>query len=278
MIYCNNKYPVLLNDEYVFNMEKTLHMRCLYGGFVGSHVYGTANKFSDYDFAFVFSDDTDERNMIKYKDEKLIEWNGFNIQEIRTRINFCKKEVKIFPSFYTEYRCTPNEDIVPDFLVFTSDYVWDSGYLWKNYKDIITNCGAKLILDYYFNRAAGNLEKNLCRDQVPTKRIIQTILGINCMYWILDYHTFPYLSFYDMTKLFHCKNEQRLIFQVLQYHQQDHKNKNDLVLPYNKQLNEYIFTCLKNIEYRILKEVDDSFSFGLDDNSFLGKVFKYVNS
>lgn len=275
MIYWNNKkYPSLIDDRSVQKMERNFHMKCLYGGFVGSNVYGTANKFSDYDFAFVFFDNEFQRSIIKYKDENSIEWNGFNIQDSKCRIEICKEKVKKFPSFYTTYRCTPTEDIMPDFLIFTSDYIWDSGYLYKNYKKIITDYDVKLILDYYFNRAAGNLEKNLCKDKVSVKRIIQTILGINCMLWILEKHTLPYLSFSDMTKLYHKEAEQRLIFKILQDYQRDDVSKENLLIPYNKQLNRYISTCLQYIESEIIKMVNNDFLLELDKNSFLARTFQ----
>lgn len=272
--YNAKKYQVLFNENEIRRIEEKYRIKCLYGGFVGSNVYGTANASSDYDFDFVYYCNDPNNVLDKIHDTSLsenIDFNGFNLDASTKKAALCMEKISKFPSFYSPQRCGPTEDIEADYLIFTSDYIWDSGYLANSMYAILSQMYGILILDHYFNRAAGNLEKNLSKDFVSTKRVIQTVLGINSMEWILADHTFPYLSFSEMTRLFHCNDMANEIFKILEKHQSYQKSTEPSTIPCNKELNTYLYQKIKDIEKKINKLPPKTFRISISPKSFIGK-------
>lgn len=272
--YNAKKYQVLFNENEIRRIEEKYRIKCLYGGFVGSNVYGTANASSDYDFDFVYYYNDPNNVLDKIHDTSLsekIDFNGFNLDASTKKAALCIEKISKFPSFYSPQRCGPTEDIEADYLIFTSDYIWDSGYLANSMHAILNQMYGILILDHYFNRAAGNLEKNLSKDFVSTKRVIQTVLGINSMEWILADHTFPYLSFSEMTRLFHCNDMANEIFKILEKHQSYQKSTEPSTIPCNKELNTYLYQKIKDIEKKINKLPPKTFRISISPKSFIGK-------
>lgn len=273
--YDKSKYSCVLTDADVFQLEQQCKVQFLYGGAIGTQVFEAANVFSDFDFLFVYKIKNQKKEFNVVSMGPSIEISCFNVEKIE-QANFYDGGYRWeFPTFYTTKRRKPNEDRdIEFFRIFSSDYVWDSGYLKEGLSSIEKMINPVLILDYLFSRTAGNLEKSLSIDMIPTKAIIRTMYNLNCMLWILKNQTYPYLNLEKMIEEFHFGREKRKMLEILQYHK-DYDIKNSKPVVRKEQwFNNYIETCLKKIE-NVMHTINfDQFHIKIDNRSFLAKCMK----
>lgn len=272
--YDKNKYPCIFKEEDVHKIEKQFNIQCLFGGIVASRAFGANNRFSDYDFIFVYKNKSKITyyDNIKYSINPSVDFTCFDLEEI-DRVNTCSlKHIREFPTFYTENRRMPGEDQVVDFFrIFSSDYLWDSGYLKERKLEIEKKINPALILDFLFSRIAGNLENALSLDIVPTKAVIRTMYNLNCMLWILENHTYPYLNLEQMIKNFHFGKERIKMLNILKYHKEYSDRNSQSLICNDKLLNKYIEMFLKKIEKDIHNINFELFTIKTDCRSFFSK-------
>ncbi len=91
------------------------------------------------------------------------------------------------------------------------------------------------------------------------------------MLWILENHTYPYLSLKKMIEKFHFGKERIKMLSILKYHQEYGDKNSYSVVNNDKALNEYIGMLLKKIECEMHNINIESFTIKPDYRSFLAQ-------
>ncbi len=279
MIYCDEdkyKNSVVLDDKMIKRLESKLSIRCLYGGLIGSRIYlGGGN--GDYDLGIRFIG-----NSYEHFNEGIssnLDIHGFSLNaESLQRLTGCISHKIEFPTFYTAYRRMPEDDkCIELFRIFSSDYIWDSGYLVSHIEEILREISPLIIFDYLFSRVAGNLETYISNGFISDKRFIRMMYNINSMLWMLEKRSYPYLNISQMVEHYQCGVVKSFVLELIQKRSICSKYRKTINVNLDKRVETYIKVIMKEIAKEI-REIDPNvFFIDLDKSSFLGKIVHREN-
>lgn len=205
--------------------------------------------------------------------------HGFSLNaESLQRLTGCISHKIEFPTFYTAYRRMPEDDkCIELFRIFSSDYIWDSGYLVSHIEEILREISPLIIFDYLFSRVAGNLETYISNGFISDKRFIRMMYNINSMLWMLEKRSYPYLNISQMVEHYQCGVVKSFVLELIQKRSICSKYRKTINVNLDKRVETYIKVIMKEIAKEI-REIDPNvFFIDLDKSSFLGKIVHREN-
>lgn len=207
IVYDESVYEKVLDENLIKWIEKEDKVKVLFAGAACSTVMGYNDSTSDVDFYVIVKSSFNKRNFLTAINLDYINLDYINL--IENTKSYIGKHT-IFPTYLNEPHSThvfnlKQEDYATSqkfFEILYSNYIYDSGFLKENIKEILNSISFVVVLDYYFSRAYGNLQNHLQKDVVIAKRYIRMFLGYSCMRWLIENKTIPNMSATNMIDLY----------------------------------------------------------------------------
>lgn len=213
LYYDKEKYRMIITEELIQRIENENGVKCLFGAAYSTYVYGFSNRASDFDFFLVVDKQNNKEDIFRIFIEKneidIICLDYFYIRE--TSIHYLNSIIS-YPSClskmddkrkvnkYNFFREDFTSQIM--FEILYSDYIWDSGFLTENLKEILDNISYIGICDYYFTRAYMNLKNILNKESVYVAKYLTTFMGVSCLKSLEDKAIIPYMNLEYMVNKF----------------------------------------------------------------------------
>ena len=219
MVYYDKyKYSKLvINDEFIEEIERSNGIKCLFGGVFSSKVYEFDNAESDTDFLIFFDggNGSENRSFHFVCEQSLEDINMIDYRYLMKQME--SREIIDYKVPSILYR---NNDIIihkfnqhrDDFFssqkifeILYSNFIWDSGFLIDNLDEILKMINVVDVLDYYYSRAYGNLVNKLEKEYVQCRIILRCFMGYCCMKQIIEDKEIPFMKMDYLIKRFSPK-------------------------------------------------------------------------
>ena len=239
--YLESGEKQFINKTLIRELEDKYNIHCMFGAVKSSYVYGIQNATSDRDSIIVYQSEHQREIFQELIEENAVDIIFMNFDYIINNQELYLSHVQDYPSCLyrkgKQKKVSSNafrDDFCTEviFECLASNCIWDSGYIRKNFNQLLQSISIKAVADYYFSRAYGNYKNNLQKDMVLNQKYMTTLIGICCIKWICKKYTIPNLNYKSLVEEYvpdefipffldilseHKKNE-KAIDNVMNYH------------------------------------------------------------
>ncbi|MBR0462001.1 MAG: nucleotidyltransferase domain-containing protein [Erysipelotrichaceae bacterium] len=219
----------------------------------GSRAWGFPSADSDYDVRFIYKKNDVSEYLRLEGNKDVIEWelndvydiNGWDVDKALKLLHDSNPTVFEWLNSPIVYKHTP--------------FIEDIRKVLRNQFQTIKGC------HHYLSMAKKNYNEHLLKDEVIYKKYFYVLRPLLAVEYILDYQTYPPMSFKDLTALEADDDIKPVILKLLQVKANiSEKDRGEKII----RLNEYIEKKLKELEERVAslkkertewEELDDLF-------------------